>query len=484
MHSITLKNQANKKLPVLFLLILGAIIAIQIGSAIASGQTLILILVIFLVLAIIAWVNSQLGVVLIITLTFFQDWLIYGLNVLPNNFALLSEGLIVALSIKVIPNLIRTKSWQKTSIDNIMLLFVLLNLMSAIINDLTFLEIVLGIRLYFRYILLYYIIVNSNLDEVYLRKLVYVYIGTAIVSVPILFINLSIFGPTDYAGGGIGLKSSASLLFNLTIIILLFSWMIKKGMKLRWLVLAGGLMLVWVFGSVVAAFFYLPLVLLFISRRLTNLRYFYVLPFIFVIYGMAVSYYPRVFANNYLHKFLFSPTAAVDYIKGTPQRGGDYGEAGLRRLPAIFFAHNLVRKNLFSLTFGLGLGVTSDTGSKLSSTSNIYRRYERENLSGRQLPQFIAEVGYLGLLLIFIMLYKLGTVNNKLLGTKLDEFWSGVCVAFEGAIFLFIVMMPYRTTWTANVSGLFFWSLAAIVIKKWSFVNRSIPARQESLSLR
>jgi hypothetical protein len=477
MHTATLKNPTTKKLPILLLLVIGTILSIQIGSAIALEETTFLLVIVFIVTAIVALANAQLGIILVILLTFFQDWLIFSMRLLPENFALLSEGLILVLTLKVIPKLIIDRSWKKAPIDFLMLLLFLITLMSGIMNNMTFLEIVLGMRIYFRYIMFYYIIINLDFTEDFLNKLVMVFVYVAVISIPVLFINAFIWGFGDYAGNGIGLKSSASMLFNVTIIILLVTWMIKKQMTLKWLVIVGGLMLVWVFGSVVAAFFYLPLIFMFVSRRLTNVRYLFILSIIFLMYFLAVTYYPKLLLNDYLPRFVYSPSTAFNYIKGTPQHGGDYGEAGLRRLPAIVFANNLVNKNLYHLSFGLGPGVTTPTGSALSMTHTVYRHYERENLSGQQLPQFIAEIGYVGLSIIFLIFFKLVRINNKLLNFNPDDFWIGVGIAFEAAIFMFIAMMPYKATWTAHVTGAFFWSLAALITKKWLLINQAMPAK-------
>lgn len=479
MQSATLKNPATKRFPMLLVLLIGTFLSIPIGAAIALEQTTFLLVIIFVIISIIALANEHVGIILVVLLTFFQDWLIFSVKLLPENFALLSEGLILILALKLMPRLIIERSWLKTPINYLVLLLILLSLMSGIINNLTFLELALGLRIYFRYIMLYYIILNFDLNENFLNKLIMVFVSTAIISIPILFINVAVWGFSDYTGNGIGLKSSASILFNITIIILLVTWMFKKRISLKWLAIVGGLMLVWVVGSVVAAFFYLPLVFMFVSRRLTNVRYLFLLSLIFLIYSMAVTYYPRFFSHNYLHRFLFSPSAIVDELTGTQKRGGEYGEAGLRRLPAIVFAHNLVQKNLYHLSFGLGPGVTTPTGSALSMTHQVYRRYERENLSGQQLPQFIAEVGYIGLGIIFFIFFKLARLNNKLLNSNPDDFWEGVGIAFEAAIFLFIVMMPYKTTWTAHVTGVFFWTLAAIITKKCSFIHQTNAAGEE-----
>jgi hypothetical protein len=154
------------------LILCGALIGVA-----AAIEPMIALLVVMGIL-VLPWAisNIHLVVLLIAVYTPFEEFV---LKWMPGSLAgvlrFAPEGLIILLlAALVLRNLGRGTLWKRTPIDLPILLFLAFSGLSAIANDVPIAVWILGIREFARYVLLYYLVVNSGLTGRFMKLLVVV----------------------------------------------------------------------------------------------------------------------------------------------------------------------------------------------------------------------------------------------------------------------------------------------------------------------
>ncbi len=113
-------------------------------------------------------------------------WLSKDLGIIPQWVTWLDEGLLALITIEWIARmLVVTKKYHRTPLDFPLIAFLLVGVFSALINQVPLLSVLFGFRAPLQYVLLYYAIVNSRIDESFFRKLMVISAFFALLQVPI-----------------------------------------------------------------------------------------------------------------------------------------------------------------------------------------------------------------------------------------------------------------------------------------------------------
>ncbi len=100
---------------------------------------------------------------------FVQKWLPPGLD-LVSRYA--TEALLVGLFLAVFAErLLNGKPWRRTPLDLPLFLFVVIGIVSAVVNQLPVIVLLMGLRITLRYLLLYYLVVQVGFNRQQVKKL-------------------------------------------------------------------------------------------------------------------------------------------------------------------------------------------------------------------------------------------------------------------------------------------------------------------------
>ena len=116
---------------------------------------------------------------------FLQYFFTRDLHVLPEVFTLVDECFLVGIGCYLIWNIVNKKIRIKiTGFDVTLLLFIALGVVSTILNENPIINIVLGLRCYFQYIILYYAITYLDITEKTCKKFLNVIFFMVVLQVP------------------------------------------------------------------------------------------------------------------------------------------------------------------------------------------------------------------------------------------------------------------------------------------------------------
>lgn len=138
----------------------------------------------FLIIAVISltvflWVGKSFKRVVLFLAFFlpFEEFVLKFMPVSDEIYSLLRYGseilLLITFVALVTKKIIKRKHFVKTAVDLPVLVFVGITFLSGLLNQTPILEIVLFIRILLRYYVLYFLLVNIELDEKFTRKLIY-----------------------------------------------------------------------------------------------------------------------------------------------------------------------------------------------------------------------------------------------------------------------------------------------------------------------
>jgi len=201
-HPVDMRGRIRTYLPVLAVLVFGLLIGRNIVRANAYFWLMIAAVPVTLVLL----KNSKLGILLITVSVFFGDWL-YGAGLIPAQLTWLPETVIMIYSCKTI--LIRRR-FVSTPLDLPIMMFLVVAVCSMILNSTSPFSLFLALRLDIKFILMFYLLINLDLDELFFRFMLKVLMFLLVIQLPVAFIKYLRFGQMEsaigtyaYFGGGI-----------------------------------------------------------------------------------------------------------------------------------------------------------------------------------------------------------------------------------------------------------------------------------------
>lgn len=413
-------------------------------------------------------------VVLILLIIAFTDWAVESAY-LPFQVMWLPEWMSALLFLKSLgEKMIVKKKFVAPGLQSV-LVFLLLALFSLLSNSSGVIPALLLLRLLFRYYLLFLAIVNLELDEESMKRIIKVLVLIFLVQIPLTVVKLLVFGQGE---ASLSLSSHAvSTIFPLIAIGFFYSFyfLYKKKQAYIWGILAFvGFSIV---GEKRAFIFYLPVLLVFLTwtlRKRIRLR-----PGV-LLFGLAIAVVSLYFVARLIPTLNpekrvwgeFNLKHIIGYAINyeTAVSAGGYPIGRLSATVEVY--KTLEKRGPVGLAFGYGPG---------SIIKSLFAEYDRKEAIKTRfgveygwngLSWLGIQVGYLGMLAYFSLFYVLLRKSYSLFRTEQDPYWRSFALGMVAFSFiLLITSLAYSAFFNHDAVAAFFFGLAAIVM-----LRRQSPA--------
>ncbi len=428
--------------PLLGLAVVAAIVMGELGRVtmvVALGGVVLLV-----------WAWPKAGVILLMLVVFFVDWAVDELDLLPRYATLASEIILLVLGLRVLLGIIARGRIVGTGIDGAVILLLVLALGSAVAHDIPAFRVALGLRGLFKFMLMFYVLVNLRLGERFYRWSIVLLVGLVFLQIPITVWQFAALGLRDDRVSG-SLRSTGILTILLIFVIcLLVALFVRHRPRPIYLLATFGLFFMPVIGEAKGFFFLLPPTLFFLFRRTllaSPIRAAGALAVMALPFFAAAALFGSVEGNEEMLPVVLEPSRFF-----TDQ---SIGVSATSRVGEILVSHAEVSRSPETFLVGYGLGSRTFAFSDVAKFTSAVLYHAP--LAGR-----IYELGYLGTALYFLMHYQLLRRAVRLRRVVADRFWRAVCFAFPGAVFAFVAGMAYTEVAEKPVAFAF-WFLAAAV---------------------
>lgn len=449
------------------------LLAGYIGYTIVHSYPLLWLLPTSMILVVIIFKNPRVGIYAMLISLYLFDWLSDPFGILPRQLTWTKDLVILVLLLRTLILMVERKRTLRTPIDVLLGLFVLAGCVSCLINSTPLIVAALGFRHALKYILFFYVLVYSDFEERFLQKLILVILLIAFVQVPIAIVEYSLWRPSlmalgpamirwDFVTGTLprGSSGALSLFLVSAMCILIGLGLYCKDIRIRAPMLIPLLFIPLPFAMSRATFLFLPLVVLYLlvkkAGHRTILRFSYgvvlFLAFFSIVY--LTPYLAKYDVGNWLLDF------RLVYMQqaGPPQPGKDLG-----RITGVKFVADYLKGQPYGRLFGVGPGMWSESYFP-SFTGEISETFSEYNAPGRnQIARTLSEFGLVGLILYFLIVYKVYRMNQVLFKKVNDNYWKAISFGFSGIIFLYVVASIYIPLLYWNASAFLFWTLAGTV---------------------
>lgn len=425
-------------------------------------------------LCIIFLISSKVAILTMVLSVFFADWLTQYIQIIPREMSWITEVILGVLLFKAIL-LCRGKGFQRTPIGVVVLSIIGLGVISALINSVSPVMMLLAFRIYLRFVLLFYIIINLDLDERFLKTIVSLLIIIALIQVPIsiyqsftwtpeVIVQKGLQGRLDYAGGTLARGATGiNTIFILFIISLLLGIHIAKNSSVVNWVLVVFLLIQPMVGQGKAVFLYLPLLILFLlfmpAPEIKMKRYRQFIPIILIILISipVISIFGKWAGWN-----------PLEFVKSLPEYferdyNAFYPGQWVGRTAKIAYINRQLATNVGYLLFGLGPGVATPTVFSSFIPPLFYELSLFGIPRGMTYTRLITEWGYIGFFLFLFILFQIFKYNFRFLKNVNSRYWKAISFGFSGVIFLYFSSTFYTYSWTADATSFTFWFLAATI---------------------
>ena len=431
------------------------------------------VLIFLLPVAIVVLNKPKWGVYVLLTTIFYADWLSMKWNILPRAASWQIEMVIAILFLTAIARItLRNGKIIRTPLDKFFIILVVIGVVSHFINSSSPVITALGIRNTFKYPLFFYLLVQLDLDEKFYKNVIKYFIFLALIQIVVAIIQSSMWTPEvekafaaagkgarcrrDFVTGTLGLGQSGALgllMINIICILIGFYFYLKKNI---YLILSILLIIPMILGESIGSILFLPLVLLFLFKRDFFTRKVFLHLFTFGIIGVAILF----------SIFFISPVKEEGLTRYNPVqlfRRHTIGSTKVAKIKNIMLANKIVSESRKTQLVGYGLGNASPSFFE-NYTGFIYAEYEWAHINNQQISWTMLELGYLGLMLFFIIIYRVYKINELFfLNQTKDKYWKAISFGFTGIIFVFVIGTIYTSVWYKDIIGFCFWFFSAAI---------------------
>lgn len=457
--------------PALILIPVLLLLAFYIGKSAVYPQPNLWFLMGFLFLVVALTKNPKIGIFVVLISVFLLDWLNRTFLILPRQITWLKDASILILLIRTLTMVVRDKKIERTPIDFFLFLFLVGGFFSAVTNAVSPPVAALGFRPLLKYILLFYVIVNSGFEEEFLKKVFVTLLIIALVQIPVCLFEsflwterLLLRGPAmnrwDFVTGTLPRGSSGVVsIFIIGAMCILIGLGIYHKSRLRALSASALLFIPLPLTVSRGTLLALPVVLLYmLGRRVREafgLRVGYAL-LLSLLFISAV--YVGSSATGYnLLGYIRHPVAALKQ-QSQPVEQGYVG-----RISGTEFVFAYLGTHPHGRLLGVGPGVWSESFFG-GFSGRLWTEFEDMPVSRiNQIASIMSEFGILGLVLFFLIVYRVYRMNQTFFSRTADSYWKSISFGFSGIIFLYALSTVYLSVWYADGTASLFWILAAVI---------------------
>ena len=407
---------------------------------------------------------------ILILSVFVIEWLSTQLEILPRQLTWISDVTIILLIAKTIFTFAQSKSISsvKNPLLPIHLILIVTGTLGLIWNAVHPITVLLSLKIYAKYILLFYSILVLRFPERVLKKIIRFTLIILLFQVPVSIIQKIIHRghSGDFVVGTLGQHAANELsifsMFGISI-FLAFYLVYKRHIYLLASIL---LFIPPILSAGKVFFFFLPLLLAFMFRK-SFIQQPGRVVVLLVMY--ALIYYGAIQGYNYYYGE--SRVGKIDYLLSSPESVILYetvisksNEMG--RFGSLVFIHNLLTRDWLTFLIGVGPGNASD-----SYFDNYKGKYYQVSSSQivtvrHTFSRVLLELGYIGLLSILGIWITTLYHNANFMKTLMDPFWRSVVLGVEGIVFItFIGSLYIDTIFRTDVLPFAFWLFLAVIFK-------------------
>ncbi len=438
-------------------LIGGFLVGYYLGRLIIRGNPFFLLISFSIPLGLILFTSPKTSLYIIIFSVFFADWFM-SLGLIPPQMTLFPEVILTILTIKVVVLKIIDRKVIKTPINVPILLLVLWGVISTLVNSQHIGTTMVGFRFDLKYVLMFFLLVNLNPDEQFLKRMIYILIFLLIIQVPVALVKSTIYGQGEQAIGTYAVYGGApSTMLPLIAISIFLGFYLYQKPRLRYVCLCLSFVLFAIVGGKRAFLFFgvfLFLVLMWQARGKNFGKLFFLSPFLIIGFLACIYFIPT------LNPTLKNPQHLIDYTVSYSTAYSTQSGDAIGRTSALITAYNVAKKNAVNFLLGFGPGCLAQSYFKgFESRIHIPIAYGRS-----QWVTMSLEYGWVGAFLflwLFIPLYK---VNKRFFDTTSNKYWKAISFGFKGILFSYLMGFFYAVIFRDDVLGFIFWFFAATIV--------------------
>ena len=428
------------------------------GLSVAMGRWVALVLVVAPLLCALVYLQPGLGLALTLAVFYLGERLV-GLGYLPQAIEWLPDLVVLALLFRVLVMARRRHIDPGGPVAWAAIALGILAVASALVNGMDLTATIVGLRYLFRFVALYFAIINLGLSRASLRRLVNALVIIALAQVPICLAQFWVHGSVgDTNSGTMQIYGGEEMAFVCTASAVILLSLYFQGSRRLWPLLAAAALMIpgLAAGARGASLVFFPLALLLalvlnlrrpgraLARRVG------VAGFLFALIA-ALMVGSSVF-GTLLSRNTFSGLGEV--IATESISGLEFG-----RLTSVENAASMVKEEPLGAVVGLGPGATGKNQFAFG------RAREMVSVTGAfrvQVAASIVELGYPGLA-VMLAIPLLTLLGLPPLRAYRDPYWVALRIAVPGVLLMYVVYFSYYAIWIGGASSILLWMLVAAV---------------------
>lgn len=435
------------------------IAAIYLAKSLVDWNAWAFLFLIFVILSIILFKKTEVGLYLILFSVFFADWF-KGLGFIPPHFTWIPEVVLIILAAKALYLIARRQGVIRSPVDIPITLFIIVGVFSSFVNDRNLLTAMLAFRIDLKFLLMFLILANTDLTERVYKKLLNVMIFLLVIQIPVAFIKYLKYGQWEgsigtYSTFGGGLSTSLPLIASSIFIGFYF---FKKA-NFNYMAYIIGFAIFAILAGKRGFFYYFIILsaftfyILLKEKKITLKKGIVTILIIFSSLLLSLNFVPT------LKRGVLNPSYLIDWAIEYQTNRLSTGEA-IGRFSATKVSFSFLTKDILNFIVGFGPGSMMDTYFKeYENKIDVPIYYGDTNIVITSL-----EYGYLGLILYFIPIIILMIKNIKFFNKVKDTYWKSISFGFIGiSITTLLLSTTYHCFFRIDLSAFIFWIIAASI---------------------
>jgi hypothetical protein len=332
-------------------------------------------------------------------------------------------------------------------------------LVSAFLNAVPVLTLVLGLRNYLRYALVYLAIVQSGFSESQRRGLLAAMLAIAVLQIPVSAFQFffTSHGNPDLITGtlGPGMSGVLTLWLTLCAALVLSRAVSEKRFSRPGVLMVLALFIPTLLNETKVSFFLTPVMGIWVGTRQIGWRRVGRALLVMMLVALVVLTSLGVYQRFYSGK-VYDIDYVRQYLTAEYETGGR-----LNRLSAAGLATELVGRTSQSFVIGYGPG-TASASSIAGGAGRVFNEFGLLSIDDTFLARYTIELGILGWFALLALVFSSYLLVRRARQGRVGPWWLA---AAESALFAGLVEVAlsfYTATWIADSLALFFWLSAAL----------------------
>lgn len=463
----------------LLFILMAASISWAAGRMVVRGQFSYIVFGALIFLSgIFTFFKPRLIVVIILVGSFFLEyWVRQGF--LPSAAQWGVDGLILILFSRLLVERSHLTGlfWKSPAFLGMVVWFVFM-VFSAVANSTSAIQLVLGMRAYIRFMILYFCVLEFHLDMQFFSNAVKLLGLLILLQIPLQFLQKTQYSNPDLIGGSILGTGVLSVVVTAGFAAFVSYALLKRNLRILFLglfLLAGPAL-----ANARAFVFIIPLVIGYVLFRFSShiKRIFWIVPIILSVMGVLLMNWTylqgrSLYRGSSAIDVLTDSSAALEELWMDPVQGTQGASIG--RLRGLQLSWERIQES--PITFLFGLGPASAQGSRFTDLRS--GKFEDLTLVGgkaSQLATSLLEWGVLGTGVYLLMLLALWLQSEMHFRREKDPFWKSVAFGHAVLVLLVIGLSFYTNTWLATAPGVLTWFIAGVLRRRRATLAKAAVA--------